>query len=160
MKTQIAVTGHTLVSGEKLTPEMRQQVEQLVQTLQAGASSNVPLSATVGGQPAVAAVTRQFIVNGHRYTSLEEMPENERKLFQQVGSALLTQGLGGPQAVAIDSVAGQQSKNALPMQAAAPTFLNPGKEESDLGWLVQFFVLVLGVAIGLGIAGAIWFAVK
>ena len=63
-----------------------------------------------------------------RATSLDEMPENERKLFQQVSVAFLAPGLGGAQAAVQSGIKGPQQQNSLLVHAAAPTFLNPGKE--------------------------------
>jgi hypothetical protein len=160
MKTQIAITGHSFVSGDKLPPEMRDQAEQVLQTLQGTTFNDGQTPATICGQPAVAAVTQQFIVNGHRYASLDEIPENERKLFEQVSNALLAQALGGAKSCSPAGAVDEPQHAAGFVPPTSPTFLNPGKEESDLGWLVQFFVLILGVIIGLAIAGAVWFAIK
>jgi len=160
MKTQIAVTGHTIVSGENLTPEMRERVEQVLQGLEATATNDAQTPATIAGLPATAAVTQQFIVNGHRYTSLNELPDKDRRLFEQVSNALLAQTLGSAKSYSPVGTAFEPPNPTGLVPTASPTFLNPGKDESDLGWLVQFFVLILGVIIGLAIAGAVWFAIK
>ena len=160
MNTQITITGHSSASGEELTPEMRERVEQVLQTLQAPAANDAQTTAMIGGQPGVAAMRQQFIANGHRYTSLNEVPDKDRRLFEQVSNALLAQTLGGAKSCAANGAALEPRHSAGFVPPASPTFLNPGKDESDLGWLVQFFVLILGVIIGLAIAGAVWFAIK
>jgi len=77
------------------------------------------------------------------------------------------QAFGGSQSEASASpnlpaqgVAGDPRISQPGVLASVPTILSPGRESSDLGWLVQFFVLLLGIVIGLAIAATAWFALK
>jgi hypothetical protein len=168
MNTRIALSGQTFIAGKDVPLQLQQQVEQFVQGLADQNGNGVPdvLEGSANGVVQMAK-SQQFIINGRRYGSLEEMPLAERKLFEQMRGLLIDQTFGNGQATAggagnVPSLAINQDASA-PHQgvySASPTFLSPGREGSDLAWFVQLFVLLLGIAIGLAIAVAVWFALK
>ena len=166
MNKQIAFSQNMFFAGKEVPPELRQQLEQLAQGLVDKCADGGPHAARRADQAAVhVATAQQFVINGHRYSSLEEMPPAERKLFEQLRGALLVPALGGHQP---DRLPGTLVSESLPGSRAfsgaaspsAPTLLSPGAEPSQLSWLVEFFVLIFGIAIGLAIAVWVWFALK
>ena len=171
MTTPIAFFGKTLVAGQDVPPELRQQLEQLVLKVQSGNDQAGEGVLEASSSPAIKiATSQQIVVNGHRYGSLEEMPLAERQLFEQLRSLLLQQTFGQGQSPATTTgtvpglpLAGNDSLQSAKTPSALnslPTFLSPGREESQLSWIVQFFVLIFGIAIGMVIAVAVWSALK
>jgi len=168
MNTRIVVNGQTLLAGKDKPVELQRQLDELARSL-AEQNAN-PVSGVLEGSDRTAvqmATAQQFIINGRRYSSIDEMPPAERKLFEQMRGMLIDQAFGKaqPAGQATANVAGESTANrATALQPIAylnaPTFLSPGREASDLAWLVQLFLLLLGITIGLAVAVAIWFALK
>jgi hypothetical protein len=168
MSTRILFTGQTFLAGKDVAPALQQQVEQLMQGLSDQNGNGVPdvLEGSGNGSGPIAK-SQQFIVNGRRYSSIDEMPSAERKLFDQMRGIFIDQAFGGSQSEAsaapslpAQGVAGDPPISQPGDVSSVPTILNPSPESSDLGWLVQFFVLLLGILIGLAIAVTAWFALK
>src|SRR5262245_30753711 len=95
MSTRILFTGQTLLSSKDAPPQRQQQVEQLLQGLADQNGNGVPdvLEGSDSGT-AQMATSHQFIVNGRRYRSIDEMPPAERGLFEQMRGMLVDQALG------------------------------------------------------------------
>jgi hypothetical protein len=171
MTTPIAFFGKTLVAGPDVPPELRQQLEQLVLKVQSGNDQAGTGVLEASSSPAIKiATSHQIVVNGHRYGSLEEMPPAERQLFEQLRSLLLEQTIGqGQTANTTTGIVPGLPPDGNTLQPrpvspdalnSLPTFLSPGREESQLSWLIQFFVLLFGIGVGLVIAVAVWSALK
>jgi len=165
MNTQIAFSGQTFIASQEVPPQLKQQIEQLLQADQNGNGIPDVLEAPASGNGLQMAKSQQFVINGRRYGSLEEMLPAERKLFEQMQRLLINQafgqtpdtGAGNPPSLTFDQAASGQRQTTF---VTSPTFLSPGREGSDLAWFVQLFLLLLGIAIGLAIAVALWFALK
>ena len=169
MNTRIVVNGSTFLAGKEKPVELQRQIDQLTRSL---AEQQVNQSATkaIGGTDGAAvqvATSQQFVINGRRYKSLEEMPPADRKLFEQMRGLLVDQAFGkGPAtAGAAANFPGPPNESGATsiepvISYAAPRFLAPSQEDSDLAWLGPFFLLLLGISIGLAIAAALWFALK
>jgi len=166
MNTRIVVNGSTLVAGKEKPVELQRQIDELTRSL---AEQQVNQSATeaIGGTDGTAVqvtTSQQFVINGRSYKSLEEMPPADRKLFEQMRGLLVDQALGKGSATAANAPGPPNSSHTASIEPiisfTAPTFLLPNQEDSDLAWLGPFFLLLLGISIGLAIAVALWFALK
>lgn len=171
MTTKIAIGGQTLIAGREMPVELQQQLEQLVRNVaeengQPAAGIFDPVNATA----IKVATAQQFVINGHRYRSLDEMPPAERKVFEQARNLLLNQAFRGealagttenpPGLLLTSDATPRQPMSSADVLASSPTLFSPGHEESELGWLVHLFVLLLGIVIGLALAAAVWSALK
>ena len=127
---------------EAMPPDVRRDYEAVLESLKNTGGEEVLSLLERGDRTSIKATFREIVVNGKKYGSIEEMPADVRRVYEQ---AVARMG-----SAAAEPSAAQPARAAAPARPSRPALRQPPVVEEDggRGWVGGLLKVLFWMALG------------